>query len=219
MARNILIQIPRGLEANIGTLAVGELGYCTDTYKLYIGTAAGNMLLVAAATVGDMLKSIYDTNNDGKVDYASQADSVSWSGIAGKPSTYDATLGETSATAYRGDRGKTAYDHSQTVHAPANANYYVHPTGDGNLHVPATSTTNSGKVLTAGATAGSLSWTALPTSLPANGGTSAACTGNAATATKLQTGRKINGVTFDGSADITIPITTTGLTWNQLKGV
>ena len=39
------------------------------------------------------------------------------------------------------------------------ANNYSHPTGDGNLHVPATSTTNSGKVLTAGATAGSLSWT------------------------------------------------------------
>jgi hypothetical protein len=38
---------------------------------------------------------------------------------------------------------------------------YTHPTGDGNLHVPATSTTNSGKVLTAGATAGSLSWNAL----------------------------------------------------------
>ena len=30
-------------------------------------------------------------------------------------------LGETSATAYRGDRGKTAYDHSQTTHAPSNA--------------------------------------------------------------------------------------------------
>jgi hypothetical protein len=28
-------------------------------------------------------------------------------------------LGETSTTAYRGDRGKIAYDHSQTVHAPA----------------------------------------------------------------------------------------------------
>jgi hypothetical protein len=38
-------------------------------------------------------------------------------------------------------------------------NNYSHPTGDGNLHVPATSTTNNGKVLTAGATAGSLSWT------------------------------------------------------------
>jgi hypothetical protein len=36
---------------------------------------------------------------------------------------------------------------------------YTHPTGDGNLHVPATGTSNNGKVLTAGATAGSLSWT------------------------------------------------------------
>jgi hypothetical protein len=30
-------------------------------------------------------------------------------------------LGETSTTAYRGDRGKTAYDHSQVAHAPDNA--------------------------------------------------------------------------------------------------
>ncbi len=30
-------------------------------------------------------------------------------------------LGETSSTAYRGDYGKTAYDHSQAAHAPSNA--------------------------------------------------------------------------------------------------
>lgn len=30
-------------------------------------------------------------------------------------------LGETSKTAYRGDRGKIAYDHSQSPHAPADA--------------------------------------------------------------------------------------------------
>ena len=38
------------------------------------------------------------------------------------------------------------------------ANNYVHPTGDGNLHVPATGTTNNGKVLKAGASAGSIAW-------------------------------------------------------------
>lgn len=43
------------------------------------------------------------------------------------------------------------------------ANKYTHPTGDGNLHVPATGTTNNGKVLTAGSTAGSAAWAALPT--------------------------------------------------------
>jgi hypothetical protein len=40
------------------------------------------------------------------------------------------------------------------------ANNYSHPTGDGNLHVPATGTTNNGNVLTAGSTAGSFSWQA-----------------------------------------------------------
>lgn len=39
-----------------------------------------------------------------------------------------------------------------------NANNYSHPTGDGNLHVPTTGTNNSGKVLTAGASAGSITW-------------------------------------------------------------
>ena len=81
MARNVLIQIMCGLEMNIGTLNIGELGYCTDTKKLYIGTAAGNELLVAAQTVGDMLKTIYDTDNDGIVD---AAESVPWSGVTGK---------------------------------------------------------------------------------------------------------------------------------------
>ena len=38
---------------------------------------------------------------------------------------------------------------------------YAHPVGDGNLHVPATGTTNNNKVLTAGPTPGSLSWTSV----------------------------------------------------------
>lgn len=88
MGRKVLIQLCRGLERDIGTLAVGELGYCTDTQKLYIGAASGNILLVAAQTVGDMLKSIYDTNNNGKVDAAETADSVPWAGITGKPSAF-----------------------------------------------------------------------------------------------------------------------------------
>lgn len=37
-------------------------------------------------------------------------------------------------------------------------NLYTHPTSDGNLHAPATSTTNDNKILKAGATAGSISW-------------------------------------------------------------
>jgi hypothetical protein len=52
----------------------------------------------------------------------------------------------------------TGVAHAGSAHAPSDANYYVHPTGDSHLHVPATGATNDGKVLTAGATAGSLTW-------------------------------------------------------------
>jgi len=74
MPRKALIKIRRGTEAQLPTLDVGELGFCTDTNKLYIGTPTGNQLLVAAQSVGDMLKSIYDTDNDGIVDNADKLD-------------------------------------------------------------------------------------------------------------------------------------------------
>lgn len=44
-----------------------------------------------------------------------------------------------------------------------------------------------------------------------NGGT---YTGNAATATKLNTARTINGVSFNGSANITVPVSITGISTN-----
>lgn len=47
--------------------------------------------------------------------------SYRWSGTAFSVISDSIALGETSSTAYRGDRGKIAYDHSQAAHAPANA--------------------------------------------------------------------------------------------------
>ena len=44
-----------------------------------------------------------------------------WSGTAYVVISETIALGETSTTAYRGDRGKTAYEHSQAAHAPSNA--------------------------------------------------------------------------------------------------
>jgi len=35
-----------------------------------------------------MMKSIYDTNADGKVDIAETAESVPWAGVTGKPTTF-----------------------------------------------------------------------------------------------------------------------------------
>lgn len=39
------IKIKRGLKANLPTLSVGELAYCTDTNELFIGTDTGNELV------------------------------------------------------------------------------------------------------------------------------------------------------------------------------
>lgn len=52
----------------------------------------------------------------------------------------------------------SAADKTKLDGIATNANNYSHPTGDGNLHVPATSTTNNLKVLKAGPTAGSIAW-------------------------------------------------------------
>lgn len=43
---------------------------------------------MAGAGVGDMLKSVYDTNNNGKVDAAQAADAAPWGGITGKPTQF-----------------------------------------------------------------------------------------------------------------------------------
>ena len=44
-----------------------------------------------------------------------------WGGSVYAEINQSLALGETEATAYRGDRGKIAYDHSQSAHAPSNA--------------------------------------------------------------------------------------------------
>ena len=50
-------------------------------------------------------------------------------------------LGETSSTAYRGDRGKTAYDHSQSTHARTDATAVTSSTTNGNIKINGTETT------------------------------------------------------------------------------
>lgn len=75
-----------------------------------------------------------------------------WSGTGFVEISASLALGETSSTAYRGDRGKIAYDHSQAAHAPADAEKNVQ--ADWNV----TDTTSDAFIKNK------------PTSLPANGG-------------------------------------------------
>jgi hypothetical protein len=88
------------------------------SYKRATGTESIVDVGGGEPTGGDMSKSVYDINNNGVVD---RAEKVDWNGIENKPTTFTPLLGETITTAYRGDRGKTAYDHSQAAHAPTDA--------------------------------------------------------------------------------------------------
>lgn len=115
-----------------------------------------------------------------------------WSGSKYTVISETIALGETSSTAYRGDRGKIAYDHSQSAHAPSNAERNIivgiqkngadiAPDGSRkvNITVPTKTSqiTNDSGFITSGATT--------------------------AKAKQLETARKIDGVGFDGTADIT----------------
>ena len=64
-----------------------------------------------------------------------------WSGSQYTLIASDLALGETSSTAYRGDRGATAYDHSQTAHARADATKTEASSTNGNIVIDGTETT------------------------------------------------------------------------------
>lgn len=194
-------------KAEIEAKLIGDIS--THTHSTYVTQAQlGN------AGYGDMMKAVYDTDGDGKVNSAVTADSVAWSGVTGKPvAVTTSTEGfmsatdkvkldgiATSANNYvhpathppsiivqdASNRFMTDAERTKLTGIATGANNYVHPTTDGNLHVPATSTTNNGKVLKAGATAGSLSWSSLTTADISNIGNVASINTNASTANFLR---------------------------------
>ena len=64
-----------------------------------------------------------------------------WSGSAFVVVSETLALGETSSTAYRGDRGKIAYDHSQSTHARTDATKVEKSSTNGNIKINDTETT------------------------------------------------------------------------------
>lgn len=72
----------------------------------------------------DDYSSLPSTGETGKIYITKDTNKTyRWSGSAYVEISESLALGETSSTAYRGDRGKTAYDHSQAAHAPSNAEH------------------------------------------------------------------------------------------------
>jgi hypothetical protein len=88
MAKGITIKHFRKAGAfTNGELAAGELGLDVSNSVWYFssnGTTVAN-IPSSVGGGGDMLKSLYDTNADGKVNSADSADAVAWTGVTGKP--------------------------------------------------------------------------------------------------------------------------------------
>lgn len=63
-----------------------------------------------------------------------------WSGTAYVEISASLALGETESTAYRGDRGKIAYTHSQSTHARTDATATAASTTNGNIKIDGTET-------------------------------------------------------------------------------
>lgn len=114
--------------------------------------AAGDFLHDSLDFTGSTKYHIADAGtNDGKVLTASAvAGTFTWESAGAATNDTTITLAGSGAITGGGD--------FTTNQAGIETITFSHSSADGDLHVPATSTTNNGKVLTAGATAGSLSW-------------------------------------------------------------
>ena len=152
-------------KAKLDGIATGATNYVHPTgdgnsHVPANGTTNNGKFLSATATAGVyQWANILATNitQDSSNRFVTDAEKTTWNA---KASTTAVT---TSANGLMSAADKTKLDGIAT-----GATNYAHPTGDGNLHVPATGTTSNGKVLTAGATAGSLSWVSMDFSSLAN---------------------------------------------------
>lgn len=129
----------------------------TNAGALTLATVNSNV-----GTYGSASKTTtFTVNGKGLVTAASQQD-IAIAASQVTSGTFAATLLPAASQTTQG--ALSATDKTKLDGIAANANNYVHPSTDGNLHVPATGTANSGKFLKAGASAGSLAWATLATS-------------------------------------------------------
>ena len=204
----------KSLSSNI-TLGAGDVGAIPSSAK---GTANGVASLDAngkvpsnqlPSYVDDVLEGYADTADatkfykdaDKKSAYTGETGKIyvdlttnktyRWSGTAFVVISETLALGTTSSTAFRGDLGQTAYDHSQSAHAPSNAERNI-----------ITSIKRNGTALTPDASRAVNISVPTKTSEITNDSGFITSGANVASANKLSTARAIDGVKFDGTADI-----------------
>lgn len=111
----------RKINAGNGLTGGGDLAY---DRTFHVG--AGNGIAVAADSIAVKPNTTGTAGSVGKI-------VVDGNGVG-------AALGTTSTTAFRGDQGKTAYDHSQAAHARTDATKVEASTTNGNIKINGTET-------------------------------------------------------------------------------
>jgi hypothetical protein len=153
LPRTEITNVPFALISNklssSGWESPGEIGKTTANTGKFTSVETGSVKITTGAEDGKVLTS--DADGDASWETLTPAD------ISAAEATHSHDDATSSTAGFMSSGDKTKLDGIEV-----NANNYTHPTGDGNLHVPATGTTNNGKILTAGSTAGSISWQTLP---------------------------------------------------------
>ncbi|SCG87900.1 Uncharacterised protein [uncultured Clostridium sp.] len=173
------------LDAN-GLVPSSQLpSYVDDVLEGYIASDAKNFYK-------DSSKSSAYSPETGKI-YVDLTNNKTyrWSGTTYVVISETLALGTTSSTAFRGDLGQTAYDHSQSAHAPSNAERNI-----------ITSIKRNGTALTPDASRAVNISVPTKTSEITNDSGFITSGANVASANKLSTARNIDGVKFDGTANI-----------------
>ena len=99
-------------------ITLGTSAPTSGTYKagdLVISSSANSTSFAWVCTTGGTPGTWKELSS------GSDVNSMAWTSITGKPSTFTPTLGTTATTAFRGDYGNTAYNHAMSTHAPTNA--------------------------------------------------------------------------------------------------
>lgn len=166
------------------------------------------------------------TGEDGKIYIAKDTNiTYRWGGSSYVAIGSDLALGETSSTAYRGDRGKTAYDHATAKGSEFSSGMYkittnaqghvtaataVEKSDITGLGIPAQDTTYESKTAASGGTAVSLVTTGEKYTWNNKASTSAATTSTAGLMSAADK-TKLNGIATGATANIG---TITGITMN-----
>ena len=196
-----------------GTLSLDRLPSITDAKITSISASKITGTIPQAnlpSYVDDVLeyssKSLFPKTGEARKIYVDTATNLTyrWGGSSYVEISPSLALGETSSTAYRGDRGKIAYDHSQATGNPHNLTL-------SNLGISATAaelnfvdgvTSNIQTQLNAKANTSALASYALKNGSNASGTWPISISGNAATATKLATSKSLWGQSFNGTNNV-----------------